>query len=328
MRRVLYALTPMFLFATFLYGWRVPVTTALVFFLAIVTEYLFERGRKKKVSEAVLVTSALYSLSLPPQTPLWIAAVGIVFAVAIGKGAFGGFGRNIFNPAVTGRLFIYITFPTVLATAWAVPALIDVTSGLSGPFGTAGVSAVDAVSAATPLALIRSGEIPDLWHLFFGFRAGSVGESSALLILLAGIYLIVTKTANWKMIVSTLLSALVFAVGFYFAGWIPGLDPSGYTGMRHLVPIAAYMMSGSILFVAVFMATDPITAPNKPLSQFAYGFLIGGIAMTIRTFSGFPEGTSFGLLIANTFASLLDEIFPKAKKKAKPNVSESKAAST
>lgn len=317
MRRVLYALTPMFLFATFLYGWRVPVTTALVFILAIGTEYLFEKSRKKKVSEAVLVTSALYSLSLPPQTPLWIAAVGIIFAVAIGKGAFGGFGRNIFNPAITGRLFIYVSFPTVLTTAWAIPALIDATSGIAGAFGTGGVSSVDAVSAATPLAMMRGGDIPSLLHLFLGFRAGSVGESSVLLIMLAATYLIVTKTANWRMIVSTFLSALLFTVVFYFAGWIPGLDPAAFSGASHLVPILAYMMSGSILYVAVFMSTDPISAPNKPVSQFVYGFIIGGVALTIRTFSGFPEGTSFGLLIGNTFASLLDEIFPKAKKKSK-----------
>ncbi len=317
MRRVVFSLVPIFLFATFLYGWRVPVTTAVVFALAIATEYLFERKRKKKVSEAVLVTSALYALSLPAATPLWIAAVGIVFAIAIGKEAFGGFGRNIFNPAITGRLFIYITFPTVLAATWAVPALIDSTAGLSGAFGTSGVSGVDAVTAATPLAVIRSGELPNLWHLFFGFRAGSVGESSTALILLAAVYLMATKTANWRMIVSTVGSALLFTAAFFFAGLIPGLDPAAYRGLSSLAPIAAFMMSGSILYVTVFMATDPISGPNKPISQLVYGFLIGGVTIVIRIFSGFPEGTSFAILMGNTFASLFDEIFPKAKKKAK-----------
>jgi Na+-transporting NADH:ubiquinone oxidoreductase subunit B len=309
----------MFLFATFLYGWRVLVTTALVFVLGIATEYVSERSRKKKVSEAVLVTSMLYALSLPPQTPLWIAAVGIIFAVAMGKGVYGGFGRNIFNPAITGRLFIYITFPTVLTTAWMVPALVDLTGGgaLSGVFGTSGIAGVDATTAATPLAMIRGGEVPSLLNLLVGFRAGSIGESSTILIVGAAIYLMWTKTANWRLILSTFVSALVFAVAFYAAGWIPGLDPGSYSGTGHLVPIAAYMMSGSILYVAVFMSTDPISAPNKHVAQYLYGVLIGGVSMTVRTFSGFPEGTSFGIMIANTFSALLDEMSPKNKKKKK-----------
>lgn len=320
MRRVVYSLVPMFLFATYLYGWRVPITTALVFALGIGTEYVFERSRKKKVSEAVLVTSALYALSLPPVTPLWIAAIGIIFAVAMAKEVYGGFGRNIFNPAITGRLFIYLTFPTVLTTAWMVPALVDVSNalGISGGFGTSGVLGVDSITAATPLAIMRTGEMPNLWHLFLGFRAGSIGESSTILILGAAVYLIATKTANWKLIVSTFLSALFFTVLFYFADWIPGVSPSNYDGVRHLIPIAAYMMSGSILYVAVFMSTDPISGPNNPIAQWAYGFLIGGVSMTVRTFAGFPEGTSFGIMIGNTFSALLDEMFPKKKKKKAP----------
>ncbi len=319
MRRVMYSLAPMFLFAIFLYGWRIIVTTAFVFAFGIVTEYIFEKSRKKKVSEAVLVTCALYSLSLPPVTPIWIAVVGIVFAVAIAKEVFGGFGRNVFNPAITGRLFIYITFPTVLTTAWMVPALTDVAgaAGLTGAFGTSGVTHVDAISAATPLALMRSGEMPNLWNLFLGFRSGSMGESSIVLILAAAVYLIYTKTANWKLILSTFLSALFFTVLFYFADWIPGVSPANFNGTSHLIPIAAYMMSGSIMYVAVFMATDPVSGPNKPGAQWAYGILIGGVSMAVRTFSGFPEGTSFGIMIGNTFSALLDEIFPKKKKKKK-----------
>ncbi len=317
MRRVVFSLIPLFLFATFLYGWRVVVTTALVFALGIGTEYLFERSRKKKVSEAVLVTSALYALSLPPATPLWIAAIGIIFAVAVGKGVYGGFGRNIYNPAITGRLFIYITFPTVLTTAWMVPAMVDVAGamGLTGAFGTSGQVAVDTITAATPLAVMRSGEMPNLWNLFLGFRGGSMGESSTILIIAAATYLMWTKTANWKFITSTFTSALVFTIAFYFADLIPGVSPSSYSGAGHLVPIAAYMMSGSILYVAVFMSTDPISGPNNPKAQWVYGFLIGGVSMTVRTFSGFPEGTSFGIMIGNTFSALLDELLPKKKKK-------------
>lgn len=298
MRRVLYSLVPIFLFSIYLYGWRVLAVVAVTFALGILTEYVMEKRKNKKVSEAVLVTSALYSLSMPPAVPLWIVAVGIVFAVFIGKEVYGGFGRNIFNPAITGRLFIYITFATVLATSWMVP----------GAFGTAGAAGVDALSAATPLAQMRAGQMPEWTDLLIGTRGGSIGESSTILIVAAAIYLIWTKTAQWRLIVSTVLSAGILTSIFYFTGLAPNLPP-------HLA-----MMSGSILYVSVFMTTDPVSAPNQKNSQWVYGALIGTVTILVRTFSGFPEGTSFGILMGNVFASLIDELMPKPKKKkaAKP----------
>lgn len=292
MRRVVYSLIPIFLFSTYLYGWRTVVLTAVVYALGILTEFLIEKTRNKKVSEAVLVTCGLYALSLPPLVPIWVAAVGIIFAVLIGKGVYGGFGRNIFNPAITGRLFIYICFPTLLQASWAAP-------GALGPLP-------DAVSSATPMAIMRGvaeGSV-EFWNLFLGFRAGSLGESAIILILAAAVYLVWTKTANWKLILSTFASAAVFSTIFYYMGLSP-------------MPPHLAMASGSIMYVAVFMATDPVSAPNKSLSQWAYGIIIGTVTVLIRTFAGFPEGTSFGVLMGNTFASLLDELFPKPKRKKK-----------
>lgn len=319
MRRVVYSMVPLFLFATILYGWRVPVQVAVVFAAGIATEYLFTRHRGKKVSEAVLVTCAIYALSLPPALPLWITVVGIVFAVALAKEAYGGFGRNVFNVAIAGRLFIYLSFPVPYNASWMVPATIGSattgSSGLSGLFGSAGAAGVDTVTAATPLARIAAGDMPGLLELFLGFRGGSMGESSILLVLLAAAYLLSTKTANWRMMLFTVLGALVAATGFFLGGLIPGINPASYRGLQAFIPLAAYMMSGSILYVAVFMSTDPITAPNNPPAQFVYGLIIGGVSMTIRALGGFPEGTSFGILVANTFSALLDEIFPKKKKK-------------
>ncbi|MCK4516403.1 MAG: RnfABCDGE type electron transport complex subunit D, partial [Spirochaetaceae bacterium] len=241
------------------------------------------------------VTSLLFGLSLPPLVPFWIAAVGIVFAVAVGKQVFGGFGRNIFNPAITGRLFVYISFPTLMQRSWMTPRV---------PEFFANLIEVDAMTSATPLEVLRTGgqEALNFWHLFFGFRLGSMGESAIWLILIAGVYLSVTKTAQWRLIVSTFLTAAVLHVIFYF------------TGLTDLAPHLA-LMSGSILFVSVFMATDPVSAPNKPAAQWLYGFIIGGTTVLIRTFAGFPEGTSFGVLLGNTFASLVDQIMPAAKKK-------------
>lgn len=299
MRRVLYSLAPIYLFSIYLYGWRVLALTAVVFPLAVLTEWAFERTRKKKVSEASLVTAGIYLLALPPATPLWIAAVGIVFAIAIGKEVYGGFGRNIFNPAITGRLFIYITFPTVLANAWMVP----------GMFGMAGQVGIDAVTAATPLAALRNPDIanPNLIDLLIGTRPGSLGESSVILIVAAAVYLIYTKTAQWRLIVSTIVSAGVMLTIFHL------------TGLTQNMPPHIGLMSGSILYVSVYMSTDPVSAPNKNLSQIIYGTIIGSVSMVVRVFSGFPEGTSFGIIIGNVFASLIDELVPKkSKKQAKP----------
>lgn len=314
MRRVVFSMIPLFLFSTLLYGWRVPVQVAVVFAAGIATEYVFTRKRGKKVSEAVLVTCSIYALSLPPALPLWITAVGIIFAVALAKEAYGGFGRNVFNVAIAGRLFIYLTFPVPYNASWMQPAQLG-SSGITGLFGTAAAAGVDTITAATPLAQLAAGHMPRMMDLFLGFRAGSMGESSILLILLAALYMLVTKTANWRMMLFTILGALAAATAFFFSGLIPGINPASYRGVMAFVPLTVYMMSGSILYVAVFMSTDPITAPNNPLAQFAYGLIIGVVSMTIRALGGFPEGTSFGIFAGNMFSALLDELLPKKKKK-------------
>jgi len=272
---------------------------AVVFFFGIMTEYLFMKQRKQKVSEAVLVTSMLYTLSLPPLVPLWIAAVGIVFGVLFGKSIYGGFGRNIFNPAITGRLFIYVTFPTVMTGGWMVP----------GSFGKA---AVDAVSTATPLKEMSLGMFPSLGSLITGIRPGAIGESGVILIVLGGLYLVYTKTASWRIILSTLLSFTVLQGIFYYFGFSP-------------VPVLQSLLSGSILFVACFMATDPVSAAKKKTGQLLYGILIGSVFVLVRDFSLFPEGASFAILMGNTFASLFDEWGGKLEKRKKAAVSKGAA---
>ncbi len=290
MRRVLIALIPIYLFSIYLYGWRLLLLGVLVFVAGIGTEYLFEKSRKKKVSEAVLVTCSLYLLALPANTPWWIAIIGIAFAVFIAKEIYGGFGRNIFNPAISGRLFVYITFPNQMQSGFLEP----------GNFGLG----VDAVSTATPLDLLRQGESIDHLMVFLGIRPGSMGESAIILILIAAIYLIVTKTANWRLILSTFASAAVFTFALYLFGVSKALPP------------VAALMSGSLLFVAVFYATDPVSAPKRSGAQWLYGIIIGSTTVLVRTFSVFPEGTSFGILLGNTFASLLDHIVTRSKSKS------------
>ncbi|MDN5341637.1 MAG: Na+-transporting NADH:ubiquinone oxidoreductase subunit [Oceanotoga sp.] len=261
--------------------------SAIVFGSSIGVEYIFEKNRKKKVSEAVLVTAMLLVLSMPPLTPWWIALIASIFAVLFGKEVYGGFGRNIFNPAITGRLFVYITFANVMTTGWMKP----------GNFGT------DILSTATPLEMLRMGDNLSIRDLFFGIRPGSMGESAIWLIVIAAIYLMVTKTASWRIIISTFSSALILSSILYFFN-VSGAMP----------PIEA-VMSGSLLFVTVFMATDPVSGPKKNSSHWIYGIIIGVSAVLIRTFSLFSEGTSFAVLMGNTFASLLDQI--KFNKKVK-----------
>jgi len=283
---MLWALLPLFVFSVFAYGFR-PIWLGIwVFATGILVEYLFEREKKKPVSEAVLVSCMLFLLSLPPNTPFWVAVIGIAFGISFGKEVYGGFGRNVFNPAIVGRLFVYITFPSFMTMGWVKPSL----------FG------LDAVSSATPLALMRDGKSVSFLDLFLGWRAGSLGEAPVFLILIAAIYLIVTKTASWRLMVSTYLSAgiLTFLLDVF--------------NVPKALPTLPALFSGSLLFITVFMATEPITAPKKIKSQWVYGMIIGVTGVIIRTFSLFSEGWSFAILMGNLFAPLLDEMLQDKKK--------------
>jgi Na+-transporting NADH:ubiquinone oxidoreductase subunit B len=284
MRRVLLSLLPIYAFALYLYGLHLVFLTLVVFPLGLGMELLFERRNKKKATEAVFVTCMLYLLSLPPLVPLWIAGVGILFAVFIAKEIFGGFGRNVFNPAIAGRLFVYITFSPHMTTGWLS----------AGNFG------IDAVSTATPLHQ-AAGQQVDLLHMVLGFRPGSMGESPIILILLAAVFLVVTKTAKARIMLSTVGSAAVLMVILKLLQVPNAMD------------ILPGLLAGSLLFVAVFMATDPVSAPKKAGSQVVYGILIGAVVVLIRLFPLFTEGTSFAVLLGNTFAPLLDQVFTRSK---------------
>ncbi|MEM5947656.1 RnfABCDGE type electron transport complex subunit D [Spirochaetia bacterium 38H-sp] len=289
MRRVLLALLPVLLWALYFYGIRLLLLGLVVFPVGILVEFVMEKRRGRKVSEAVLVTCLLYLLSLPPAVPLWIAGVGIAFGVFMAKEVYGGFGRNVFNPAIAGRLFVYITFPNFMTRSWMVP-------------GGWGLSP-DALTAATPLDAIRQGLAPPLWDMVSGIHPGSMGESAIVLIVLAGLYLAFTNTASWR----TMVSVLVGAAGLSFL--------LNLIGVSSVASPVYTLLSGSLLFVAVFMATDPVTAPNSKKAHWVYGLIIGFVVVLIRSFSLFSEGTSFAILLANTAAPLLDELLPAAKKK-------------
>ncbi|HPJ02986.1 MAG TPA: RnfABCDGE type electron transport complex subunit D [Candidatus Limiplasma sp.] len=307
MTRVLISLLPIVLAAIYLFGLRVLVVLSVVTTTGILCEYGMMRlidGKKAKVSEALFVTCLLFTLTLPPTVPLWIAAVGIAFGVVFGKCVFGGFGKNVFNPALVGRCFIYVAFPAHMTIAWAEPY-----TGLLGGFvhWSAGV---DAMTSATPMILLgKEGVVTDYLRLFLGNISGSLGETSALLILLSAVYLIVTKTASWKIIVSCVATFAAFSAILYLTGTIQA-DP------------LFSILSGGFLFAAVFMATDPISAPRQELSKYIYGALIAIVALVIRAFSLFTEGIMFAILIVNAFVPLIDRNIKnlKDRKKARGQV--------
>lgn len=305
MRKVLYALTPIVLASIYFYGLRVLTLLIVISFFGALSEWLFVRKTTKKITEAVFVTAILFTLTLPPSTPYFIGIIGIVFGVIFGKMVFGGFGKNPFNPALVGRAFIYVNFPKFLTVQWNEPA-----SGLLGGFTKYMTPTVDAVSSATPMMLYRSsGETLPLAKAFLGNISGSIGETSALLIILAGLYLIYTKTAAKETIISVLLGFLGMNSLLYLLGFAE-------------VPPPLYgLITGGILFGAVFMATDPISSPKTFEGKIVYGLLIGIVTVIIRGFALFSGGFMFAVLIGNTFAPIIDEAVKGIKSLRKPSVS-------
>lgn len=299
MRKVLYALAPVILAAIYFFGWRALLMVLWASIVGVFAEWIFERKRNKPVTEAVYVTAVLFTLTLPVRTPFWVVAVGMLFGVIFGKEVFGGFGRNVFNPALVGRAFVYVSFPTFLTVQWTKPF-----NDIIGGFGHFVGSPVDDVTTATPMLLFRTtGETVDYLQMLLGNISGSLGETSALLIILAGIYLLVTKTASWETMLATIAGFLVTNTGFYLMGAKSVPDP------------LFGILSGGILFAAVFMSTDPISAPKTREAKLIYGLLIGIVTVIIRGFALFAEGAMFAVLIANTFAPILDEAVKAAKAK-------------
>lgn len=296
MLQVCYALMPCALASVYFFGLRSLAVLAVSLAVGIATEALFTFRDGKPVTSAVFVTSMIFALSLPPTVPLWACAVGIAFGVGLGKMAFGGFGKNIFNPAMAGRCFIYVSFPLAMTNSWTVPF-----TGGAGGFAVWAPPA-DAVTRATPLEAIRAGTPPAMGDLVLGTTGGSLGETSALLIILGGAWILWKKVAPWRIALSCLLGALaVSALGSLAGGAVP---PPGLT-----------VFSGSLLFGAAFVATEPVSAARTKEAQWIYGFAIGAVTVLLRAFSNFSEGIMFSVLMMNAFAPLLDRLVRAAKER-------------
>ncbi|MBN2510416.1 MAG: RnfABCDGE type electron transport complex subunit D [Spirochaetales bacterium] len=297
MNAVLYALLPLVAASVYFFGWRALAVLGVVNAVGFLSEYIFARVYGKKVSMAVFVTNFLFALSLPPTIPLWIAGVGIAFGIVFGKMVFGGFSKNIFNPAISGRAFIYASFGYHLSSRFVQPA-----QGLLGGLGRWSPG-LDSLTAATPLIQLKEGVDISFLELLLGNVSGSMGETSALLIIITGVWLMFRKTASHHIVLPGLAGFLVFQSLF----WLTGIDG---------VPAPHYaLVSGSVLFGMMYMATDPVTAAQTTnIGRWIYGAFIGILTSLIRTFSIWPEGITFAILTANMFAPLLNYIITEIKK--------------
>ena len=318
MRRMLYALTPLVLASVWLYGWKSLAMGLIAAAVGWTVERLMLRQYREPVSQAVFVTTTILALSLPPTLPLWMVALGSLVAVLFGKMVFGGFGRNVFNPAMVGRAFLYVSFGQAMTGKWAQPLTGFLEHGLEqGPALTGGLlpagfgawtPGVDALSSATPLA----SSAPSQLDLLVGTAPGSIGESSAILIGLAALYLIWTKTANWRIIVASL--AGFFAL--YIPLWAAELVTKG--GVLLPDPLAG-LTAGGVLFGIVFIATDPVSAASTNGGRWLYGLIIGATTVLIRAFSVWPEGLMFAILLGNMFAPIIDWTIKSRKSRKAAN---------
>jgi Na+-transporting NADH:ubiquinone oxidoreductase subunit B/electron transport complex protein RnfD len=300
------AILPATLASIYFYGLRAILIIAVSYMAGFLVEFIFAVVRKHQIHEGFLVTGLIYPLILPPTTPLWIVAVGVMFGVFFGKEMFGGTGRNIFNPALVGRLFITIAFPGIMATNFIMP-ITDATFAEKWltPFAVTAVTdttiidavITDATTSATPLAVYKStGTMVSIPDLLFGNTAGSMGETCRIVIILGGLFLLFTKAGNWRTTASYLGSVFVFAaIGNFF---LPD----------NIAPPIFQLLAGGLLFGAFFMSTDPVTSPSTTTGKYISGIMCGLLTVLIRSFTGYVEGVMFSIVIMNALAPLIDHI--------------------
>lgn len=286
---VMFAAVPALLASIYFFGWRSLALVVLSYVIGIVIELVFAIFKNEEVTEGMFVTCILFPLILPPTLPFWMAAVGITVGIVIGKEIFGGTGKNIFNPAIVGRTFIAITFPVHMASQWVPPFK----GGLGGFLHWS--RSADVITTATPLGNFKNGVPDSLWDMFIGATSGSLGETSAILIIAGGLFLIITKIANWRLPAATIVSAMALAFLMHES------NPEQYASPLY------HLLGGGLLFGAFFMVTDPVSAPFSSAGKWVYGILIGVVVIVIRNLSGFTEGMMFAILLINMFAPVIDD---------------------
>ena len=311
MRNVVYALLPVCAFAVWQFGISVLALMVVCTGACLLTEHLVCRfsGKPTTVGDwSVVITGLLLALTLPPGFPLWMGAVAAVFGTGVGKLLFGGLGYNVMNPALVGRAFAQAAF-TVPITTWVPHGAADrfttfIPSTLTLPFlkpvpidDWLASHTVDGFTGATPLAMMKFEHVPaDSLELLLGTTAGSAGETSALLILLCGMYLVFRNMMNWRITTAILGTSALFSAIFH------AISPDIYPG-----PVFT-LCSGGLMLGAVFMATDMVGSPVTPLGVWVYGALIGLVTVTIRFWGGLSEGVMYAILLGNACAPLISSV--------------------
>lgn len=306
MYNVLLALVPAFLVSALFFGWDTWIVTAIAVLGCVLTEFLIQHYLMKVPTTitdgSAALTGVLLAFNLPGSLAWWIVLLGAIFAIGVGKMSFGGLGSNVFNPALVGRVFLLISFPAQM-TSWPKPKMFN-------------WSDVDAGTGATPLELVKEAskngnvqEISDSMGLIFdmisGDVGGSLGEVSALALLLGGAYLVWKKVITWHIPVAILATVIVLTSILYV-----------YDSSRYVDPFF-HVFSGGLMLGTIYMATDYATSPMTYKGMLVYGFGIGLITVLIRVFGSYPEGVSFAILIMNAVTPLIN-VYMKPKRFAQP----------
>ena len=297
--------------------WKVLPLVLISYGVGLGVEFLFAIIKGHEVEEGYLVTGMLVPLIVPIDIPLWMLTVAVIFGVVIGKEVFGGTGMNILNPALTIRAFLFFAYPTWMSgdKVWVHGAVARDKAILAG-------ENLDAISGETVLGSLAQNRTfdYDLMDMFFGFIPGSVGETSAFLILLGGLFLIFTKIGSWRIMLSSVVGALVMGLifnGVVSQGWIT--ESSKFFSLME-TEFWHHLLMGGLAFGIVFMATDPVTASQTNKGKWIFGFLIGFLSVMIRVFNpAYPEGVMLAILLMNVFAPTIDHYILQGnvKKRAK-----------
>jgi electron transport complex protein RnfD len=315
MYTVLLALVPVTAFDLYLFGLPAILLFAVTIGSCVAMEAisLSLAGRPVKATLAdgsAILTGWLLAMTLPPWAPWWIGVLGAVFAIALAKHAFGGLGQNMFNPAMVARVALLVSFPVAM-TAWVLPHPLFSAGGpgladaIAITFG--GQPPLDGVSTATPLGYVKTeltrgvpvaesmSHVPDLMDLALGTRSGSLGETSAVLILLGGLFLMYRRIVSWHIPVAVIGSLFVMGTVFH------GVNPARFA------PGLFHALSGATFLGAFFIATDYVTSPVSKKGQLVFGIGVGLLTWVIRTFAGYPEGMAFAVLLMNSLTPIIDQ---------------------
>ena len=286
MTGVIIALVPALLVALYFFGLGALIVTLTAVIACVLFEYLIQRyllkGENTILDGSAALTGLLLAFNLPSNLPIWMIIIGSLVAIGVAKMSFGGLGNNPFNPALIGRVFLLISFPVEM-TSW--PVIEPLTTAY-----------LDANTGPTVLSMLKEGNmaLPPLKDMFLGKMQGSIGEISALALIIGLVYMLIRKIITWHIPVSIFVTVIVFA------GILHLVDPTIYAS-----PVV-HLLTGGLMLGAIFMATDYVTSPMNPKGMWIFGVGIGILTVVIRTWGAYPEGVSFAILIMNGFTPLIN----------------------